>query len=169
MNINYKERNEQIKKRYVELKRLAPVGKEFGISRERVRQIVRRIKYKRITPIIMSKRITCFICRKILSGIRKKYCNRCCIENKLVKGRDLVRGMIRGRDNNTCQSCGLRWRLGMDKKRLDIHHMGGDCGKKSRKYDSITDDLSKLITVCHKCHYNLHDHSMQNTIHSIVI
>ncbi|CAN0387275.1 unnamed protein product, partial [Phaeothamnion confervicola] len=47
-------------------------------------------------------------------------------------------------------------------KRLDVHHLEGLCGKLSHKYDR-PEMAHTLITVCHKCHYNLHDHA-QNGI-----
>lgn len=59
-------------------------------------------------------------------------------------------------DKHTCQCCGKKWIPG--KRRFDIHHIEGVCGKKSRKYDSIK-DLDKLLTLCHKCHYNRPDFS----------
>jgi protein-arginine kinase activator protein McsA len=70
---------------------------------------------------------------------------------------------VRGRDDNTCQVCGYKWESRMENgreghKRLDVHHLEGLCGKLTRKYDSL-DMAHKLITVCHKCHHNLHDNA----------
>ncbi len=160
-SMNTIERNRAIKDDFKVVNNLSALGRKYGVSRERIRQIVHDIKPKGASPykIIMYKRITCYICRNILVNGESKYCGDCRKENKLEHGRDLVRGVVRGRDNNTCQSCGFKWKLGMDRKRLDVHHLEGMCGKKSKGYDSIYSDLSKLITVCHKCHYNLHDHA----------
>lgn len=90
------------------------------------------------------------------------------------KGRELARFKVRVRDNFTCQDCGLvrtpqeveEWNSkipgkGSRKgtiKSLDVHHTGGMCGKKSKRYDSPK-DISMLVTLCHKCHYNRHDFS----------
>jgi len=89
-------------------------------------------------------------------------------------GRDRTRMLVRIRDNFTCQDCGERRtirqvtalnknkrKLKGRKKLFDIHHIHGWCGKKSRGYDSIN-DLSKLITLCHKCHYNRPEHKVKS-------
>lgn len=88
-----------------------------------------------------------------------------------LKGRERARMLVRIRDNFTCRVCGKKVhskdieetnqrirKLKGKKKSLDVHHTDGNCGKNSRGYDS-TRDLSKMITVCHKCHYSLADHS----------
>jgi len=138
---------------------LADIGRELHISRERVRQIaddVRNAPRVRWSIASQSYRRTCFICRSILES-PSKYCKSCIKTNKLdVGGRDLVRGVVRGRDNNTCQVCGYVWNP-KQPKRLDVHHLDGLCGKLTKKYDNF-DMMNKLITVCHKCHYNLEDH-----------
>lgn len=157
LGMNDTQREKQIlllKKKGLSLRK---IGQKFHISGERVRQIISP-KSKRVwLGLSQNSRKTCFICRRPLSGIRK-FCENCIKENKLdVGGKELVRGVARGRDNNTCQSCGYKWR-GTEKKRLDVHHLDGLCGKLSQSYDSY-DMLHKLITVCHKCHYNLHDHA----------
>lgn len=80
-----------------------------------------------------------------------------------LKGRDRARMLVRIRDNFTCQVCGDKRTpdKAKGKERLfDVHHTGGSCGKNSRGYDS-TKDISKMITVCHKCHYNLPDHTLK--------
>lgn len=70
-------------------------------------------------------------------------------------GRDLVREQVRIRDNHTCQDCKKIWVNG--KRRFDVHHLNGLCGKKSKGYDN-TKSMDGLITVCHKCHYNRPEH-----------
>lgn len=78
-----------------------------------------------------------------------------------MTGRDYTRHLVRVRDNHTCQDCGERRtpkQVKKTKKRLfDVHHLNGMCGKKSRGYDSVM-DISGLITLCHKCHFNRPEH-----------
>ena len=80
------------------------------------------------------------------------------------KGRDRTRFLVRLRDNFTCIDCGEKRppsECGIGKKykkSFDVHHINGKCGKKSHGYDS-TKDLEGLITLCHQCHFNRHDHS----------
>ncbi len=78
--------------------------------------------------------------------------------NALLSGRDFIREKIRIRDNRTCQSCGYEWSKAW--RRLDVHHLGGLCGKKSKKYDKYEDEAN-LITLCHKCHFNHPDHTLK--------
>lgn len=90
--------------------------------------------------------------------------------SKEIKGRRRTRLSVLIRDNFTCVDCGdvrtyeevlshntkiigLKGKM----KLHDVHHINGLCGKKSIGYDSIK-DLSGLITLCHKCHFNRHDH-----------
>ena len=72
-----------------------------------------------------------------------------------VSGRDLIREKVRRRDKHTCQDCKKVWGRGM--RRFDIHHLNGLCGKKSRKYDRVS-EMDNLITLCHKCHFNRPEH-----------
>ena len=69
-------------------------------------------------------------------------------------GRDRSRELVRERDGHKCRECGKS----RTNRRLDVHHIHGMCGKKSRKYDPIS-DMELLITLCHKCHFNRHDHT----------
>jgi hypothetical protein len=71
----------------------------------------------------------------------------------MLEGRDLIREKIRIRDNHTCQICNKIWIRGL--RRFDVHHK--DCIKdKSRQYDNYETEKDNLITLCHKCHLNLH-------------
>lgn len=87
------------------------------------------------------------------------------------EGRSRARLYVRQRDKYTCQDCGfvrttedvIKHNAPLGKgaikgkiKSLDVHHLEGMCGKNSIGYDS-TKDISKLITLCHKCHFNRHD------------
>ena len=78
------------------------------------------------------------------------------------QGRGSTRGKVRERDNYTCQECGLvrtpEQAKEQGKKLFDIHHTNGLCGKKSKGYDSIS-EMDGLVTLCHKCHFNRHDHT----------
>lgn len=86
-------------------------------------------------------------------------------------GRNRARALARHRDNYTCQGCGLhrtpeyvrahsaqcaglKGRI----KEHDVHHLNGQCGKNTRGYDSTT-SIDSLITLCHRCHFNRHDHA----------
>lgn len=69
--------------------------------------------------------------------------------------RDRNREMIRIRDDNTCQICGLSWKAGT--RRFDVHHI--DCDdNKSRKADNLKNEWNNMITLCHKCHLSLPEH-----------
>lgn len=91
-------------------------------------------------------------------------------EHSVGTGRERARALVRHRDDYTCWDCGFRRTprevrehnqqmptLQGRIKNLDVHHINGKCGTNSRGYDP-TEDLTDLITVCHKCHYNRHDH-----------
>jgi hypothetical protein len=90
-----------------------------------------------------------------------------------LRGRDRTRMLVRIRDNFTCQDCGDQRTLervrayNSTKKKLqgrlklhDIHHEDGRCGQQSRGYDS-SKDLSGLVTLCHKCHFNRPEHTLR--------
>lgn len=88
---------------------------------------------------------------KIKVRVIKKYAH-----SADVTGRDHTRELVRKRDNYTCQSCHKRWRL--NERRFDVHHLKGLCGKLSKNYDKV-ETMPRLITLCHKCHFNHHQHS----------
>lgn len=97
-----------IKKMRSEGKSLSEIGRVFGISRNRVWQIV----------------------------------------NDKLGGRDQMREKARIRDGNKCCSCGS----GPNGRKLDAHHLDPD-ERRTRKYDR---DISRIVTLCHKCHCRLH-------------
>ena len=71
-------------------------------------------------------------------------------------GRDRMREIVRIRDNRQCQMCGDFWNE--RRRRFDVHHLNGLCGKKSRQMDYI-DEIDGMITLCHRCHFNHPEHS----------
>lgn len=76
--------------------------------------------------------------------------------NLHFQGREKTREVVRCRDNHTCQNCKKEWIPGT--RRFDCHHVNGMCGKKSRKYENLT-HVATMVTLCHKCHFNMSDHS----------
>ena len=75
-----------------------------------------------------------------------------------MEGRDYTRELVRIRDKHTCKDCGKKWVVG--KRRFDIHHLKGLCGKKSKGYDNVN-KIKYLITLCHKCHFNRPEHKVK--------
>jgi hypothetical protein len=88
-----------------------------------------------------------------------------------LTGRERARMRVRIRDGFKCRNCkafrSIRQvakhnsRLPTAKggiKLFDVHHLGGQCGKNSRGYDAVS-DISKLITLCHSCHFKHHQFS----------
>ncbi len=126
---------------------LREIGTVYGLSGERVRQILLRGEprtYKRKAPVT------------------------------LKEGRERTRELVRMRDKYTCQDCELKKTpemltkmnegvIGLKglRKSLDVHHLHGLCGIKSRGYDKM-EDMDGLITLCHKCHYNRPEHKTQS-------
>lgn len=110
---------------------------------------------KKNAKVWITKRM--FICSNC--GIRFKghqitLCKNCLIIKNTapLTGRDKTREMVRARDNFTCQKCRKKWKKG--ERRFDIHHLKGLCGKKSQKYDRVS-ETKNLITLCHKCHMGI--------------
>ncbi len=82
-----------------------------------------------------------------------------------ANSRDREREFVRIRDNHTCRICGYKWKEG--ERRLDVHHLAEDMLGKNRikmvhKYDKENHD--KLLTLCHKCHMNLHNKAINKDI-----
>lgn len=128
------------------------MGKMFGVSRQRIEQIINRGEPK---------------IREYFEGILGKN------GYKHLSGRERARMLVRIRDGFTCQDCGYyRSSHDVDKynkkregpsgkmKSLDVHHTHGMCGKNSTGYDS-TSDISKMITLCHRCHFNRPEHAVK--------
>lgn len=161
------ERNRQIVALRNSGKTLAEVGLKFGITRERVRQIVassspeakakreaylKELKYRK-------EEMANLVLRKItLKDFKGTTISE--ITGMKSNSRDRYRELVRIRDSHTCQCCGKKWVKGM--RRFDVHHedekMEGtnkETGKfnSSCKYDRENTD--KMITYCHKCHLSL--------------
>ena len=107
------------------------------------------------------KKKKCFICKKSASRSILPLCLECRTKyffrasGKPILGPERTRMLVRIRDKFKCRKCGTEKK---GKRSLDIHHLGGLCGKKSRGYDKVS-TISKLITLCHKCHFNYSSHS----------
>lgn len=82
---------------------------------------------------------------------------------KRLTGRDYVRELVRVRDGHRCQTCGKQKKP--DGKRLDVHHLNGLCGKRTKKCDKVA-DMPGLITLCHKCHFAHHQFSTKSQFKS---
>jgi predicted transcriptional regulator len=147
------------------------IGKYLGISRQRVHQLLtgykspsvlrqqeewylkteqRKISREEKDKIIEIKK------RDILKKIstNNNHIKSLCKDiSRGLEGREFVREMVRHRDNYTCQICEKVWEKGS--RKFDIHHK--DCAReKSRQYDNYDKEKKNLITLCHKCHLNLH-------------
>ena len=143
------------------------IGNEIGVSKVRVMQILMdgKPKERLVTERggYVNKDLS--ICTNKLTGERMTLTHHC--ELYGFEGRDYPREKVRVAYGHTCQGCGVfRHPSMLDKKEgqksLDIHHIGGLCGKKSRKYDRVC-DLTKMIPLCHKCHFNHPEHRMAKT------
>lgn len=99
------------------------------------------------------KRIPFSVIGRILNR-RPKYLHRLYRDFLLYQtgGRDYTRLMARIRDDFRCQKCGKQWKTGQ--RQLDVHHIDGFCGKKTKKYDRV-EELKSLLVLCHRCHLNL--------------
>ena len=154
-------RNTKIRNLYKNGKTCNEIGEYFGLTHQRISQI---LNWK---PKIKD----CKYCNSIVfidnDNFRmRKYCNKCSDYFSNLMGRDRTRALVRKRDNYTCQECGLVRTPEYCKKNkkysFDVHHLNGLCGKKSRDYDK-KEEMSGLITLCHKCHYRRHDFSQRLT------
>jgi hypothetical protein len=130
----------------------ARIGQIFGISRQRVHQIYAGYrspsKYS-IHPIPDE-----------LLKIRKYKREGYNTTGITLEGRDMLKEIVRRRDNHTCQVCSRVWQEGQ--RRLDVHHLDEELeGKEGLKYQNCK-CFDRMITLCHKCHLNLE--SVRNKI-----
>ena len=123
---------------------LQRIGNKLKLSRDRIRQVLNDPPKLKILAIPKPP----FVPQPLF--LREK------------SGREYTRMLVRMRDNFTCQNCGITRTPEMakmeNKKMFDVHHLYGLCGKKSKNYDK-KEDIETLLTLCHKCHFNRHDHS----------
>ena len=88
-----------------------------------------------------------------------------CEPEWLKQGREGTRQLVRYRDNFTCQDCHKKWIKGQ--RRFDVHHLHGLCGKMSTGYDR-RNTIHKLITLCHKSHFNRPEHATKKRAKKVV-
>lgn len=80
-------------------------------------------------------------------------CKRCYELMFHVSSRDFARMKVRIRDKFKCQKCKKKWKKGT--RHFDVHHLDSHLeGKTGRTY--CNNPIDRLITLCHKCHMNLH-------------
>lgn len=159
------ERNNKIRSQHnVEKRSLNSLAREYNISRQTIMTIMR---WKPVPLEITALCIKCereFTTNK-MNRVRDKMCKKCFpypILSRKVTGRERTRFYVRLRDKFTCQECkNVRTpeqAKVINRRLFDVHHLNGLCGKKSKGYDKVL-EMDGLITLCHKCHYNRHDHS----------
>lgn len=156
--------------------------RDEGISFSRI-GIIYKVSRQRIHQILTKPKLLayCCNCKNLLTEGRRKWCTDCRDITTGRGGRELIRDTVRKRDNYTCQDCGfvrnvehvrkynkniktLKGKI----KSLDIHHLEGLCGKRSKSCDKI-EDMHLLITLCHKCHYNRPEHFCKSEKWKIIL
>lgn len=117
------------------------IGELFGISKQRVHQIIRGYSsYKKVKGFDDS---LLFVKHKLKPKIT----------NPIKMGQlDRIRELVRIRDNRTCQICNKVWKPGT--RRLDVHHLDEN-KQQSRDCRWDSQNMDRLITLCHKCHFSL--------------
>jgi DNA-binding CsgD family transcriptional regulator len=141
-------RNFKIAELYKQGKTYQEIGEHFGITRQRVQQIIKALTIPK--PVVKRD---CICGKKFeVSRLNKSFCIECSKNIAHFTGRDRAREIVRMRDKHTCQSCGKKWEEGT--RRFDVHHLNGLCGKKSTGFDGIN-DIDGLTTLCHKCHLSM--------------
>lgn len=146
----YVERRQQIEQMKKDGYRTAFICKHFGISRQRMHKILKEplkseTEYTRPSPLLET----------IPPEYRSYY--------SFLIGIGRTRFFVRLRDNFTCQTCGIyrppsTAKQKTHRRQLDCHHINGKCGKLSRAYEKM-DAIPDMITLCHRCHFQRHDHS----------
>jgi hypothetical protein len=147
------QRNEEIKVLFKTGTSQAVLAHKFQISRQRVHQIATGYS----SPASKTRQIRNPLDIKILTGRKRKalgLSNIKCQEG--MGGRDYFRELVRARDKHTCQDCGKKWEKGC--RRFDVHHLDEKMDGNGRKPGALKYDkenMDRLITLCHKCHFNL--------------
>lgn len=102
----------------------------------------------------IKRKIICSNCGHKFFGYNITICKKCIDLQNIppLTGVDRTREIVRIRDKHTCQKCKKKWKIGQ--RRFDVHHLYGECGKKSKKYDKVS-EIKNLITLCHKCHMGI--------------
>lgn len=123
------------------------IGVLMGFSRQRAHQIgTGYMSYKKATSIDSAKE----------DSIAKLELTKEPMGH-MSGGLGKFRERIRIRDNRTCQICFKVWVEG--ERRLDVHHMDDEFEGRSGERGVIALDrknFRRMITLCHKCHLNLH-------------
>lgn len=111
---------------------------------------------------------TCTSCLINPASFSRNYCESCWVLLNMLQGRDLNREKVRIRKNHTCESCGSKWTA--ECRRFHIHHLGGLCGMRSRKYDNMN-ELDNLQVLCPQCHMDVHENksARKNTMKGHVL
>jgi hypothetical protein len=132
LNNRYKERKgrqDEMKQMLSSGMSLDAIGKKYGLSRQRVHQILNDVlkEHKEVDELPeVSKEIPDM---KLVMGLK---------QNRRIKE------LARIRDNHTCQFCKRQWDGNGNK--FDVHNFTS----KSYKFK----DIPNMITVCHECLMN---------------
>ena len=141
---------DEISKQMKEVAKYSPVNKKKSITSPR--NVENPLTYKNLTKH-----------KRIALGLPAE------VKDIGSGGRDQIREVVRTRDNHTCQKCGKRWIAGQ--RRLDVHHLEENMLGKNRmkgviKYDK--ENMDKLITFCHKCHFGWHVDKRKEVMDSLL-
>jgi len=166
-------RKQAMERLYMEGKTYKEIGDIFGISRQRVEQIINKEKYKlkrkenkkmSMSVVVARKKIIYPLLKiagkeqiqRVLQDLVnynqelrpiENYLNNITKETNIQEcSRNRYRELVRKRDGYRCQLCGYKWIRG--ERKLDVHHINGT-REDTKKCDK---DFDKMITLCHQCH-----------------
>ncbi len=153
IGMDYEKRKLEIAKYYSQGMTDHAISKIYNVSTQRIQQI--RTNYKNPNIKIVKPQD-----HKIYTSKKREYMNIPSVKVEhtpsLAGGRAHVCELVRIRDNHTCQKCGKKWVK--DMRRFDVHHNDEKKDGKSRSMGIIQwnyKNFNKLVTLCHKCHFNL--------------